>query len=390
MRDRDRRLRGGVRARVPRRPRHHGGPVSRRRGAAAPGPNDAAGTESAPSPPPSDAASDAGKASTDAAPCTAADTTSDTHNCGACGHDCLGGQCSSSACQPVALISDDAGVSPWGLAQDGTYLYWTDLPNGTVNRTNKVGGGTTVMTTQTSGPHPIAVDDAGMYWETTTVSGFARRAPVPRALSMPSLVANVSGPVLSVAIDDQSVYWTENSTQVLSANKYGNKENGSVIWNGDASTNNVATDGQRVYFTAVDGVLRAIGVDGGSGFQFGTPGTVPSEGVAVNSGYVYWSLADPSQGVVARSSTTSPTEMTLATTQLGPFAIASDGVNVYWANLPNAAAAQIVECAVDGGMPKVVAHGLHSNAIVVDDVAVYWTDGQNATGTNGSLWKLAK
>jgi hypothetical protein len=339
-----------------------------------------------------DAAADAGKAPTDsAATCTAADTTSDTHNCGACGHDCLGGQCSNSACQPVALVAEDAGVSPWGLAQDGTYLYWTDLPNGTVNRTNKVDGGTTLMTTQTSGPHPIAVDDAGMYWGDYNGVWLCSKSTCSQSV-MPTQVANVSGPVLSVAVDNQSVYWTENSTQVLSANKYGNKENGSVIWQGDASTNNVATDGQRVYFTAVDGVLRAVGVDGGAGFQVGTPAAAPSEGVALSTGYVYWTLADPSQGVVNTSSTTSPSGTVLASTQLGPYSVASDGVNAYWANLPNTSGnAQIVECVVASCTPKVVAHGFHPNAIVVDDVAVYWTDSQNDAGVNGgSLWKLAK
>jgi hypothetical protein len=38
----------------------------------------------------------------------------------------------------------------------------------------------------------------------------------------------------------------------------------------------------------------------------------------------------------------------------------------------------------------VIGHGYLPHAIVVDDVAVYWTDTQSTTGLYGSLWKIAK
>jgi hypothetical protein len=72
---------------------------------------------------------EAGGASSDggggAAPCDpAADHASDAKNCGACGHDCLGGACTGGACQPVA-IGAATDETPALLFVDDTYVYWT-------------------------------------------------------------------------------------------------------------------------------------------------------------------------------------------------------------------------------------------------------------------------
>jgi hypothetical protein len=46
----------------------------------------------------------------------AQDLTQDSHNCGACGHDCFGGACSNSACAPYSLVGIDGG-DPYALAR---------------------------------------------------------------------------------------------------------------------------------------------------------------------------------------------------------------------------------------------------------------------------------
>ncbi|HEY4117471.1 MAG TPA: hypothetical protein VGM56_06425 [Byssovorax sp.] len=51
----------------------------------------------------------------------AAEHSSDPHNCGACGHDCLGAACSAGVCQPVAIWTGNAAPP---LFVDDTYVYW--------------------------------------------------------------------------------------------------------------------------------------------------------------------------------------------------------------------------------------------------------------------------
>jgi hypothetical protein len=48
----------------------------------------------------------------------------DTQNCGACGHDCVGGTCQAAVCQPYLLYSGAAG----NLALDGNRLYFVSMP----------------------------------------------------------------------------------------------------------------------------------------------------------------------------------------------------------------------------------------------------------------------
>lgn len=58
-------------------------------------------------------------------PTCKADIENDRHNCGACGHDCLGGECDAGECQPFQ-------VSATPYPKDNTGLLFDDDPNGFV------------------------------------------------------------------------------------------------------------------------------------------------------------------------------------------------------------------------------------------------------------------
>jgi hypothetical protein len=327
---------------------------------------------------------------TDAPVCS--DTGSDTHNCGRCGHDCLGGQCMTGTCQPLMLYptSADAGasISPSTLTEDDSYLYWTDL-GGSVNRTDKTSGATANLlpsTLSASVPTAIAVDDSAAYWG--DANGIFRCAKTGCAPT-PASVTSATGAV-SMAVDDTGLYWSDGVSQILSVHKLGAGETGSVLWDGDASPAHVATDGERVYFTASDSLLRAVGVDGGAGFVIGDPSSAGSLGIALANGSVYWAVEDPAVGEVLGSSTSSPAAAPIASTQPGPLFVASDGTNVYWVNEFDQGQGQIHTCAIASCSPLAIAGGQLPTRIVVDATAIYWLDLAALGSNRGAIYKLAK
>ena len=82
-------------------------------------------------------------ASVDVVPHPCNDTSSDSFNCGACGHDCLGGTCTQSRCGPVVLATEPG--NPTAIAVDATHVYWTNPTSGDVRRVPIGGGATEVV-----------------------------------------------------------------------------------------------------------------------------------------------------------------------------------------------------------------------------------------------------
>jgi hypothetical protein len=90
--------------------------------------------------------SSGGDSSTDAGvdPCANVDLDVDAKNCGACGHDCMHGECSSGVCQPWVLTTVDGGTL-YGPGTNGTHVFYSI--NGTVFRIQPDGGAAVQMTT---------------------------------------------------------------------------------------------------------------------------------------------------------------------------------------------------------------------------------------------------
>jgi len=345
-----------------------------------------------------DASADAPQVSYDAPATDVApvcDTMNDVHNCGHCGRDCLGGQCSMGVCQAVQIFASDAGVNPYDLAQDDAFLYWPDWEHGTVYRTSKTSSETTLeyQNAQGFGTNGIAVDDAALYWG-DWYAGILRCSKTSCSNPTPAAHPGSAAAPFRLAIDTQGVYWTEGATNVFAAHKYGTGETPSVLWHSDAgvSANAVATDGQRVYFTASDGLLHGVGVDGGGLLAISTlAGDAASgSGIALNDGVVYWTVTDNAQGIVALAPTSSLGVSVIATTPQGLGDIASDGTTAYWVS----GTGQIMSCDIAVCSPAAIAQGATPGTLLVDKVAVYWADSTSpyygGGGGNGSIWKIAK
>lgn len=339
----------------------------------------------------SDATGDTRESGAPEAGCT--DPQCDTHNCGAPNHDCQGGSCVQGHCQPYALVGPSAGV-PAKLAQDGTYLYWTDTTNGAVNRSDKKTGETHPVTQMTTIPFPIVYDDAGggvVFWGDATGVHYCPATGCV-GTGAPPTVATASLAINGLAVDSTSVYWSIGQPEVRTASKYGSPKAGTAIWEGDASVAQILTDGRQVYFTADDGVLHVVGVDGGGATtaSWGAPASAPTMGLALFGAAVYWTVADPSNGQVYSASVTAPSTSVSSLTygQPAPVFLATDGTTIYWADLPSAETGSIVACSIAGCVPTPLAqqNSYSPEALLVDDVAIYWSD----NGSNATIWKLAK
>jgi hypothetical protein len=347
-----------------------------------------------------DAPTEAGADATvdaDAAP-SCGDTLSSAVNCGSCGHACLGAACVMGACQTIALLPAGSGPSPLGLAQDDRYLYWTDHAFNGVMRTDKILGGYTMIAGGGVAPTAIVASDGGLYWgNKDNVS----TCHLPACAGSTSLVSYISeAGVVSVAVDSDWVYWSEGNPAVLRARRSageagvdgGEKEQtAATFWQGDASVGRVAADGQRVYFTASDGVMRAIDGDGGNEVDLGAAGSSATFDVVLDDASVYWSVSDPAQGVIDRAPLSALSASTLASAQSDPRSITSDGTSLYWiASTSKANETAIVGCAIASCTPKVLATISAStlSAIVVDGLAIYVVDPGGSSG--GGIWKVAK
>jgi hypothetical protein len=324
------------------------------------------------------------------------DTRSDPHNCGACGHDCLGGLCSMSACQPMALVAVEAGASPYAIAQDDGSLYWTDDRTDTIWATNKRTGASEPLQQGTFSPEPIAVDDAGIYWGAATG---VYRCPKVGCATGTTFIGQYSGFLVdSLSVDDQNVYWIEGQLSVAAAPKGSLDASANLLWPpADAAASaapvNVVADGTHVFFSATDGLVRSLALDGGQVASTGSPSSYGSFGLALDPADVYWTVPDPSEGYVSGSPSSALDASVLAMSQASPGAIASDGTRLYWVVAEDAGATTaIAACTIAACAPSVMAAGFTDvSSIVVDDTAVYFTDhGTGDRAGPGAIWKLAK
>jgi hypothetical protein len=295
--------------------------------------------------------------------------------------------CGVPPCTPVLLLSEDAGFAPRRLAQDDTYLYWTQLSGGLVGRTHKVTGQTTRFFQGGNQAQGIATDDAAVYWVAQPPASVNRcpRSGCDGGATRLSSSGEVSR---AIALDDRNVYWTDDITlTVRSVPKTGGDGGSTTLWQSDAAIPlQIAADGQRVYVTADNGLVYVLGVDGGVITTLGTAGTTTALGIAQDDRAIYWVITGFGDGVVDTAPKANLAAVPLASSQSGPNDIASDGTNIYWINFGTGGlTGSVMTCPIAScATPTVLARGLPPPlALVVDNTSVYWVD-------NTAIWKLAK
>jgi hypothetical protein len=356
---------------------------------------DAVEEKTADAPPSADAADGA---------CTA-DLANDRHNCGACGHDCVGGQCGGGVCQPWTIKTGQTTCSscgPSGLAVAGRYLFWTVFQaQGSVWRVDLVGdGGVAELAKNQPWAYPVAADSSFVYWGTTSQ---VLRCVHTGCSGAPETVGTQSyNNVNGIALTDASAYWTE----------YGDPSDGGTpgaVWTADKSItavpqviapNQVALTGiavaDAVYWLSA-GTPALNGADGAvlrTGFDGGAPGVIARaqldpQSIAEYAGRLYWTNMGTTpnfqDGAVMTCARDACVPTVLAANQAGAQGVAVDASGAYWANEFGGAVMHCDDPIPTACQPKALANAQAPWAIATDDKSVFWTD-VNA----GTVVRLAK
>ncbi len=363
--------------------------------------------------------------------CGSADLQTDQHNCGACGHDCLGGACAAAQCQAYALVPAQLGAA--GIAVDATSVYWTTFVAGQVLKANKDGTGVTILATDTDGnPFDITLDATNVYWTDQggtggtgagTVNTCPKSGASPRVQLTPDDLNTVGG----LSVDPTHIYWAEgNSNDVVGVL---NRSDGGIgylvagLFIGGPYE--IAADDASVFFSTDYAVQKSpknaplaygdpqtddtLATDAASLTTYYSSDTTPTFawGITLDDTNVYWTVQG--SGLVqfaSRTATGAITPTTLTSAEVVPTMIAVDATNVYWtASGPNSDTnpqdypqyldGYVATCPKAGcpsaGPTKLATKLVGPYGIAVDDTAIYFTqDGNIPNATTGSVWKIAK
>jgi len=107
---------------------------------------------------------------------------------------------------PAILASGQDG--PWGIATDGSYIYWTNDLGGTVMKSSFFANDSvpTVVASGQDHPRGIVADGTDVYWTNCNANGTVMK--VHGVGGTPTtLVSGQNGP-LGIHLDSTSVYWT--------------------------------------------------------------------------------------------------------------------------------------------------------------------------------------
>jgi hypothetical protein len=213
----------------------------------------------------------------------------------------------------ISLAQEPGMIRGFGI--DDTSVYWTtDSDEGAVRKVPKAGGTTVTLASNRTNPGGLALVPATVYWSDETSGGSLVQMPTDGSAA-PTAVASVAeGTTYGVGSDTANVYWTDNVVPT-------------------ACTPTVTTTSPSTAVTsttpAPNGSVNAAALDGSAVRVLASALVFPTVvlGDAVNA---YWTASDGSVNLV-------PVDGSGAVVQLGQGApgavsLALDAVNVYWAN----------------------------------------------------------
>ena len=337
-----------------------------------------------------------------ATPCT--DTTSDSNNCGQCGHSCFGGKCKGSVCQPVPI----APMLPnsIALAVDDKAVYFSDNLNGMIYSVDKLGQSKTLLSSGVPSAFGLVSDGTTLYvaaYEATGSGGGIYACSLPTCggtatriapLAMPRWLALGTPGQTLFSIGDDAVTRIDLKPSVTTR----------ILAEPGVQGFHIAADANNVYYTDLTNNIHAtpITADGGPPAQsFGDSTGNFAGDIILNGANVYWTYGNvsPSPGKVqglAKTGAGSPVVFgTAANTAVYPFGLATDGTTMFWIShdsTDGAGDGTLQSCPIAGcTTPTVLLTGLPDpDSIAIDATSIYISCSGNPGDNNGEILRLAK
>lgn len=317
-------------------------------------------------------------------------TSVDSLNCGACGHDCNGGECVGGACQPVVIVS--GLTSTVSIAVDSHHVYWTTgmhgqpdggLAGGMVSRVLKTGGTVETLASGLTAPNYLAVDGGLAYWTTYgTYPGSIMGVPVNGGPA--TVLCTPSEPIDSdrLAIGSGSVFWNNGShNQIWFCPIGGGVSSKLTPVQIGVAPRAIAVDDQMIYWTnGISDTLMACPHSGcvvTSGYPKilanYTSSCIGQEWLAVDDVYACWTSpcsGSGSSGALMRAPKTGGAVELLADNQESPVGVVVDPTHIYWATGDH----RVMRIVKQSLTKEVFAvdQSASPHGLVLDDEHVYW------------------
>ena len=319
----------------------------------------------------------------DAATICVADKASDPLNCGACGHDCMGGTCLAGSCQPISV---GAVVEPsaQGLFVDATNVYWTNTgPGGQIKKCAIGGcaGAPTALAAGLSSPNAVLAAGNDVFWTnfgaytlmkcaiagcnltpatltlvSVTVNSFGRLAsdgatlffsdggsgiirscPLAGCGAGPTVLATSQDDPWGITVDSTSIYWVNDAAagSVVTCPKTGCGAGNNLLVtlaNGQNSARTMAIDVDSTYWVTQGAgtVMKCQKTGCAQSPTMLASGLTNPQGVAVDDTWVYFT--EPSANAVKKVPKNGGIVVLVAGNQKGAFNVAVDAKWVYWTN----------------------------------------------------------